>query len=69
MFGAVIGVVPGSGWVPVGLAVFKTVAGRSAPSWVGSTPSHSRQSSRFQGGYAATSATGCRCGKGSILRL
>ena len=38
----------GSGWVPVGLAVFKTVAGRSAPSWVGSTPSHSRQFLRYE---------------------
>src|SRR5437773_6888080 len=32
----------GSGWVPVGLAVFKTVAGRPSLSREGSTPSHSR---------------------------
>ena len=44
----------GSGWVPVGLAVFKTVAGRSAPSWVGSTPSHSRHYLEYRGPGRAT---------------
>ena len=38
----------GSGWVPVGLAVFKTVVGRPASSQVGSTPTHSRQFSNLK---------------------
>jgi hypothetical protein len=33
----------GSGWGPVVLAVFKTVAGAASRSGVGSTPTHSRQ--------------------------
>ena len=58
--------VHGSGWVPVGLAVFKTVAGPASWSGVGSTPTRSRHAPR-RSAYARFTVTLLRCVKLSSI--